>query len=99
MGLCCFAECKFTWCGLRNSAVRLSPAAFDPPATSATLVFKQTFLQQSRNHPVPIHLELTLKPGANELRLETDDPAQPASKEDPRKLAFSLVDWKLTDTD
>ena len=49
--------------------------------------------------PTPVHLELTLKPGANELRFETDVPASRGSETDRRPLAFRLVDWKITDTD
>jgi hypothetical protein len=44
-----------------------------------------------------VDLALLLKPGKNELRFETDVPAELPGNGDQRKLAFDLVDFRVTE--
>ena len=45
--------------------------------------------------PQVIELVLQLSPGENALRFKTDRPARVPNNGDPRKLAFSLIDFDI----
>lgn len=45
---------------------------------------------------VPVHLQLSLQPGEQDLRFETDPPGEKAGNGDPRQLAFRIDNFKVS---
>jgi hypothetical protein len=47
--------------------------------------------------PTPVDITVSLQPGKNELRFQTDRAAVPPGNGDPRKLAFCIKNFKVLD--